>query len=135
MDTPDPGSGPGHALDRLTALERLQAQQERLNALLIELTSRLGDEQGHHAEALFRADVAVTRLEQGQTLHDRILGHLAQDHILHREAIALHAERLERYDAILTRLDEESARHAQRLERLDTILQAIKDLLDRGNGH
>jgi chromosome segregation ATPase len=106
MDTPD--------RNRLTALERLQAQQERLNALLIELTARLGEEQGHHAEALFRADVAVTRLDQEQ---------------------ALHAERLERYDAILTRLDAESARHAQRLERLDTILQAIKDLLDRGNGH
>src|ERR1700730_11351879 len=100
MDTPDPGSGSGHALDRLTALERLQAQQERLNALLIELTSRLGEEQGHHAEALFRADVAVTRLDQAQ---------------------ALHAERLERYDAILTRLDVESARHAQRLEHLETI--------------
>jgi len=106
MDTPD--------LDRLTALERLQAQQERLNALLIELTSRLGTEQGHHAEALFRADVAVTSLEREQ---DR------------------HTERLERYDAILTRLDAESARHAERLERLDTILQAIKDLLERGNGH
>jgi chromosome segregation ATPase len=100
--------------DRVTLLERMADQQLRLNAQLIDLTARLGEEQGHHADALFRADVAVTSLEQEQ---------------------ARHAERLERYDAILTRLDEESARHAERLERLDTILQAIKDLLDRGNGH
>jgi hypothetical protein len=59
---------------------------------------------------------------------------LAEEHALSTGARALHHERLARSDAILTRLDEESARHAERLERLETILAAIKDLLDRGTG-
>ena len=35
---------------------------------------------------------------------------------------------------ITARLNEEHALHAERLERLEQILQAIKDLLERGNG-
>jgi hypothetical protein len=65
--------------DRLTLLEQLATQQLRLNDQLIEVTARLGQEQGLHAE----------RLAQ----HEAILASLAQT------------------------------------------LAAIKDMLERGNGH
>ena len=86
-------------------------------------------------------DDRLTLLERLQEQHTRlndqlidVTARLGEEHALYAQALALHHERLARYDAILTRLDEESARHAQRLERLDTILQAIRDLLERGNG-
>jgi hypothetical protein len=63
---------------RLTLLERLQEQQTRLNAQLIEVTARLGEEH------------------------------------------ALYAERLTRHEA--------------QMAQLRDILQAIKDMLERGNG-
>ncbi len=122
----------GEMLDRqaddMAAMKRLSDQQLALNDQLSAITARLGHEQGISAEI-------VTRLNRGQALHDVILEHLAQEQALHRDAMALHAERLARYDAILTRLDAESARHAERLARLDQILQAIRDMLERGNGH
>lgn len=121
--------------DQLATLQRLSDQQAILNAQLLQLTARLAEEQGHHADALFRADVAVRSLQQEQDRHaerlersEMLLSALASEHMEH-------AERLYHYDIIIARLDEESARHAERMERLDQILQAIKDMLDRGNGH
>ena len=105
---------------RLTLLERLAEQQLRVNDQLIEVTARLGEAQRMYADI-------VARLNQEQALHGAIVDRLAHEH-------SQHAERLARYDAILTRLDEESARHAERLARLDQILQAIRDMLERGNG-
>jgi hypothetical protein len=65
--------------ERVGLLERLQDQQAHINAQLIEITARLGEEH------------------------------------------ALYAERL--------------ARHEAQMDQLRDILQAIKDMLDRGNGH
>ena len=77
---------PDDLTPRVALLERLQAQQARLNDQLIALTARLGEE-----------------------------------HALYAAALALHDARL--------------AQHADHMARLDALLAAIKDLLDRGNGH
>jgi hypothetical protein len=120
MDTPD--------LDRLTILERAQQLHDAT-------LRRHGEMLDRHADDM----AALARLgEQQRQLNDQLIAlstRLNQEQALHAAAQGLHHERLARYDAILTRLDEESARHAERLARLDQILQAIKDMLDRGNGH
>ena len=70
---------------RVTALERLQAQQERLNALLIEVTTRLGDEHALYAAAL--------------VLHDARLAQQAEE-------LARHAEHMARLDALLAAIND-----------------------------
>jgi len=76
--------------------------------------------------------------EQQLRLNDQLLtltARLGDEHAVYAEALALQHERLARADAILARRDQASAPHAERLERFDQVLQAIKDLLERGNGH
>jgi hypothetical protein len=107
MDTPDP-------LDRLTILERAQ--------FLHDATLR------RHGEMLDRHDdhlAALQRLSDQQlALNDQlkeITARLTQEQ-------SLYAERLARHEASLRFHEEIMASLAQ-------TLQAIKDMLDRGNGH
>lgn len=65
---------------RVTALERLQAQQDRLNALLIDVTARLGAEHALYADAL--------------ALHDARQAQQTAE-------LARHAEHMARLDALL----------------------------------
>jgi hypothetical protein len=77
---------------RVDLLEHLQAQQERLNALLIDVTGRLNDEHALYATLLPRQEM---RLE------------------------------------LLTTL---ASQHEERMAKLQQTLDAIKDMLERGNG-
>ena len=85
---------------RVDLLERLQGQQERLNALLIDVTARVSEAQDLYGAALTRQDV---RLE--------LLTVLASQH------------------------DERAAQHEAQMAELRALLTAIKDMLERGNGH
>ena len=70
----------------------------------------------------------LTILERAQLLHDATLRR-------HSDMLDRHAERI----ALLEGLMEQQIRNqtllAEVSARLETTLQAIKDLLDRGNGH
>lgn len=127
--------------DRLVLIERLAEQQLDLNAQLLTLTRRLGDEHtlynavlALHHDRLARYDTILLRLDEESSHHAERLARY--DGIIARldGERAHHAERLTQYETILARLAEESTHHAEHLERLDTILQAIKDLLTRPNG-
>jgi len=52
----------GETEARLTALERLQAQQEQLNGLLIDMTGRLSHMQALQEERLARVDLLMERV-------------------------------------------------------------------------
>jgi non-ribosomal peptide synthetase component F len=66
--------------DRVDLLERLQDQQARINAQLIEVTARLGEEHALYAER--------------QARDEQILARLAAAHALHEERFAQHEEQM-----------------------------------------
>ena len=92
---------------RVDLLERLQVQQDRLNTLLVEVTGRLNDEQALHGTILPRHEM---RLE--------LLTILASQH----------EERMEQLALLVTQ-------HEERMAKLQQTLDAIKDMLNRPNGH
>jgi predicted RNase H-like nuclease (RuvC/YqgF family) len=134
MDTPD--------LDRLTILERAQ--------LLHDATLRRhGELLDRHADDLARLAQIVERQQQLQTDLQALAAGL-----LHRQddqtaRLERHAARLTLLEDVVLRLDAAHAQQDERLDRLTAIaaqhetrmaalqqtLDAIKDMLDRGNGH
>ena len=80
-------------------------------------------------------DDRVTALErlndQQLNLNDQLLlvtKRLGEEHALYQQRQGQHEE-------VLLRLAAAHAEHQERLDRLDQLLQAIKDMLERGNGH
>jgi hypothetical protein len=80
-------------------------------------------------------EARLTILERAQLLHDATLRR-------HGDMLDTHAETLtvlrgiqERQARLLETLTTIAAQHAERMTTLQQTLDAIKDLLDRGNGH
>jgi hypothetical protein len=114
MDTTDP-------LERLTILERAQ--------LLHDATLR------RHGEILDRHADAMVELRGIQEQQERLMETLttiAAQHGAHLETLttiaAQHGVHLETLTTI-------AAQHEERMARLQQTLDAIKDMLERGNGH
>ena len=84
------------------------------------------------AEAL---DDRLTLLERAQLLHDATLhrhGEMLDTHATAQAEMRLLLARQQQMHAdVLTLL----AGHQERMDRLESLMQAMKDLLDRGNGH
>jgi hypothetical protein len=94
-------------LDRLTILERAQ--------LLHDATLRRhGDMLDQHAEAM----VELRRIQERQERLMETLTGIAAQHEVHLETLTAIA-----------------AQHEERMARLQQTLDAIKDMLERGNGH
>ena len=77
----------------------------------------------------------LTILERAQLLHDATLrrhGELLDQHAATMTALREVQERQER---VLESLAGIAAQHQERMDRLQQTLDAIKDMLDRGNGH
>jgi hypothetical protein len=106
MDTPD--------LDRLTLLER--AQQLHDSTL-----RRHGDMLDRHEDQLIEHAVRMARLEDLLAQQQRLQGDL-------REI----ADRLTQQQAVQAARQD---RHEETMASLAQTLAAIKDMLDRGNGH
>lgn len=70
----------------------------------------------------------LTLLERAQLLHDSTL-------IRHGDVLESHAQRLTRLDEIVDQQKRILALLADVQVRMETTLTAIKDLLERGNGH
>jgi hypothetical protein len=93
--------------DRLTILERAQETLERTLRLHTDVLASQADAHREHRE----------RMAQ-----------LADNHQVLLDLLATAEQRLEQQRQML-------ANHAEHMARLDVLLQAIKDLLERGNGH
>jgi hypothetical protein len=77
----------------------------------------------------------LTLLERAQILHDATLrrhGELLDQHVETMTALRQIQERQER---VLETLAGIAGQHQERMDRLQQTLDAIKDMLDRGNGH
>jgi predicted RNase H-like nuclease (RuvC/YqgF family) len=134
MDTPD--------LDRLTILERAQ--------LLHDATLRRhGELLDRHADDLARLAQIVERQQQLQTDLQALAAGLLQRQDDQTARLERHAARLTLLEDVVLRLDAAHAQQDERLDRLTAIaaqhetrmaalqqtLDAIKDMLERGNGH
>ena len=83
-------------------------------------------------ELLERLQGQQARLnDQLLTLTDR----LGEEHALYADALALHDRRLAQHQEHLEQLTLLTSQHEEHMARLDALLAAIKDLLERGNGH
>lgn len=127
---------------RMDRLERLQAQHETLTALLITSTTRLEQHQlldaaqrlrhsamlDTHADEMARLTALAERQQQLQAdLHGMMAG-LLQRQDDQTARLERHAERMAALEGI-------AAQHEEHMRELRTILAAIKDMLERGNGH
>ena len=121
MDTPD-------AADRLTLLERAQ--------LLHDATLRRhGEMLDQQAQTMAQLTTMAERQQQLQADLHALAAGLLQRQDDQTARLERHATRLAWYEELLTRLDAARAQHQERMDRLQQTLDAIKDLLDRGNGH
>jgi hypothetical protein len=107
--------------DRLTILERAQ--------LLHDATLR------RHGEMLERHADTMVELRSIQERQERLMETLtaiATQHEAHLETLTTIAGQ---HEARLETLTTLAAQHEERMARLQQTLDAIKDMLDRGNGH
>ena len=80
-------------------------------------------------------DDRLTILERAQLLHDATLRRHGDMLDQHAEAMAELRRIQERQERLMETLTSIAAQHAERMATLQQTLDAIKDLLDRGNGH
>jgi len=107
MDTTDP-------MDRLTLLERAQLLHDATLRRHADMLDRHVDALARHAEQMALLRGLMEQQARTQTALSAIAERLTQQQ-------DLHAERL--------------ARHEEVMLRLAQTLDAIRDMLDRGNGH
>jgi hypothetical protein len=84
----------------------------------------------------------LTILERAQLLHDATLRRHGEMLDRHEEMLAQHAANMrrlteiqERQERLMESLAGIAAHHNEQMAELRQLLQAIKDMLDRGNGH
>jgi len=84
----------------------------------------------------------LTILERAQLLHDatlrrhgELLDRLDDARVQHAEAMQGLRGIQERQHAMMETLTGIAAQHQERMDRLQQTLDAIKDMLDRGDGH
>jgi hypothetical protein len=77
----------------------------------------------------------LTLLERAQLLHDATLRRHGDLLDAHAEAMAALRGIQERQERLMETLTGIAVQHEERMGELRQILQAIKDMLDRGNGH
>jgi hypothetical protein len=77
----------------------------------------------------------LTLLERAQLLHDATLRRHGDILDQHAEAMVALRGIQERQERLMETLTGIAAQHQEQMQELRQILQAIKDMLDRGNGH
>jgi len=77
----------------------------------------------------------LTLLERAQLLHDATLRRHGDMLDQHAEAMVELRSIQERQERLMETLGTIAAQHQERMDRLQQTLDAIKDMLDRGNGH
>jgi hypothetical protein len=77
----------------------------------------------------------LTILERAQLLHDATLRRHGEMLDTHAVALAELRGIQERQERLMETLTAIAAQHEERMAKLQQTLDAIKDMLDRGNGH
>jgi uncharacterized coiled-coil protein SlyX len=77
----------------------------------------------------------LTILERAQLLHDATLRRHGEMLDQHAEAMGELRRIQERQERLMETLTGIAAQHQDRMDKLQQTLDAIKDMLDRGNGH
>ena len=77
----------------------------------------------------------LTILERAQLLHDATLRRHGEMRDQHAEAMGELRRIQERQERLMETLTGIAAQHQDRMDKLQQTLDAIKDMLDRGNGH
>lgn len=77
----------------------------------------------------------LTILERAQLLHDATLRRHGEMLDRHAEAMVALRGIQERQERLLETLTTIAAQHEERMAKLQQTLDAIKDMLERGNGH
>jgi ABC-type transporter Mla subunit MlaD len=77
----------------------------------------------------------LTLLERAQLLHDATLRRHGELLDQHAEAMGALRGLQERQERLMETLAGIAGQHQERMDRLQQTLDAIKDMLDRGNGH
>jgi hypothetical protein len=77
----------------------------------------------------------LTILERAQLLHDATLRRHGEMLDTHAAALVEVRQIQERQERLMETLTQIAAQHDERMEKLQQTLDAIKDMLDRGNGH
>jgi hypothetical protein len=80
-------------------------------------------------------DDRLTLLERAHLLHDATLRRHGDMLDQHAEAMGALRRLQERQEHLLETLTRIASQHEERMTTLQQTLDAIKDLLDRGNGH
>jgi hypothetical protein len=80
-------------------------------------------------------DERLTLLERAQLLHDATLRRHGEMLDQHAEAMSELRSIQERQERLMETMTTIAAQHQERMDRLQQTLDAIKDMLDRGNGH
>jgi hypothetical protein len=80
-------------------------------------------------------DDRLTLLERAQLLHDATLRRHGEMLDTHAAALAELRGIQERQERLMETLTAIAGQHEERMATLQQTLDAIKDLLDRGNGH
>jgi hypothetical protein len=119
-DTPD--------LDRLTLLERAQL----LHDATLRRHSAMFDQQ---ADSLARHDATMTALREIQERQQQMLETLTSLVTTQQTSLDSVQRDTQRHADILALLAHIAAQHEERMSTLQQTLAAIKDMLDRGNGH
>jgi hypothetical protein len=81
------------------------------------------------------SDDRLTILERAQLLHDATLRRHGDMLDQHAEAMVALRGIQERQERLMETLTTIATQHQERMDRLQQTLDAIKDMLDRGNGH
>ena len=77
----------------------------------------------------------LTLLERAQLLHDATLRRHSEMLDQHAEAMGELRRIQERQERLMETLTGLATQHHERMDKLQQTLDAIKDMLDRGNGH
>jgi uncharacterized protein YukE len=77
----------------------------------------------------------LTMLERAQLLHEATLRRHGEMLDQHAEAMGELRRIQERQERLMETLTGLAAQHQDRMDKLQQTLDAIKDMLDRGNGH
>ena len=120
MDTPD--------LERLTLLERAQLLHDATLRRHGEMLDRLDEARVQH-------DLRLGALRQLAERQERLLetlGTLLVDHTTRLESLTTLGAQHDLHLATLTAI---AAQHDERMAAVQQTLAAIKDMLERGNGH
>jgi chromosome segregation ATPase len=120
--------------DRLTILERAHLLHDATLRRHGDMLDAHEDARVQHKADLAHLTALADRQQQLQADVHVLMAGLLQRQDDQTARLERHAERVALLESLVVRLDAARAQHEERMDRLQQTLDAIKDLLNRGNG-